>query len=334
MRWSVLAWLVLVACNNDHSIGCGKGAPIDPDDFGPQPGFEPVANAPNGIEQVFIDGSGRPVLRTSEGLHRYDGNGAWTIGPSIPTIRTFFGAERELYAVDATGGVYLLVETTFEWMAIGNPPVDDVIGSDFVGRFHGVDRATHSLWTWTPGDPMWTVVPDSALPAAPVEAIVTHAGFVYRTIGDGVLYRTNGATTTSVAASDGTTLDDDPRFLATDRSNNLYFATCANDSVPGWYFEVRSGRMGWTRRRSTFVPYTTCASLQYMPGASLMTFVSDPLEPSVNNTAMFDMPVDSGSATQVILNLDGNYQYVARDTSKAYGFRSDDVAPQFIESTF
>lgn len=95
LRWWVLSWVVLVSCKSDNSIGCGK-TNLDPADLGPQPGFVPVAHAPAGIEQVILDGSGRPVVRARDGLHRYDGNGAWTAGPAMSTIRLFHGADREI----------------------------------------------------------------------------------------------------------------------------------------------------------------------------------------------------------------------------------------------
>lgn len=333
LRWWVLSWVVLVSCKSDNSIGCGKTS-MDPADLGPQPGFVPVANAPTGIEQVIIDGSGRPVVRARDGLHRYDGNGAWTTGPEMSTIRMFHGADREIFAVDAAGGIHRLAESTFAWMPLGSPPIDDVIGSDFVGGFVGIDRATHGLWRWMPGAATWMASPGSTLAAAPVEAIVTHVGFVYRTIGDGMLYRSDGATTVAVAALDGSTLADQPAHLVTDLDNNLYFGTCASDRVPGSFFVVKRDRMGWQLRGPSFDGFSTCASMQWMLDSSLMLFSSDPDEPSANNTAMFNMPISDGPTTQIFIYMDGNYAYVARDKTQVYGFRSDDVAPTFIESTF
>ncbi len=48
VRWWVLAWVVLVSCKNDNSIGCGSSADVDPHDFGSRTGFDPVASAATG----------------------------------------------------------------------------------------------------------------------------------------------------------------------------------------------------------------------------------------------------------------------------------------------
>jgi hypothetical protein len=324
-----LLYVLLGACTGERHYSCAA-KDLGPEDYGPQPGFDPVANAPSEIEALDFSPGGRPIVVAAPGILSYDGDGVWTTMSTIHPTRMFHGGEdRALYAF-AAGTIYRLDVT--DWVSLANPPADDVIGSDFTGTFYALDAATHGVWTWRMGEPAWELLPGSNQPTAAVEVAVSRGGMVVRIGEDGAFVTTVLSTTMPVTSGDPSTISKRPSLLVAG-TGDVFFATCA-DGGGGAYYKIESATQKSTLLRPPFGRYSVCRSIQQLVDGTLFVVTTDPAEPSANDSEFVLMPPkNDGPSTQLLVYLDGDYTYVMRDRQVTYGFRTGGK-PGFIESNF